>query len=68
VVVTTVSKDQGWSGDLRRYHGTYEASWTWFELTVENPKTGEEKYRTEVIRNVHAGTFAQLMTWISMWS
>jgi len=55
VVITTVSKDQGWSSDNRRYHGTREASWTWFELTLESQETGEEKYRTEIVRNIHAG-------------
>jgi hypothetical protein len=56
VVITTLSKDQGWSSDDPRYHGTREASWTWFELTLEDHETGEEKYRTEIVRNIHAGT------------
>jgi hypothetical protein len=55
VIVTVVSKDQGWSSDNQKYHGTYEASWTWFELTLENPRTGDEKLRKEIFRNVHAG-------------
>lgn len=53
VTITTISKDQGWSGEPEN-HGTYTASWTWFELTLDSP-SGEEKYRTEIVRNVHAG-------------
>lgn len=31
--ITTESRDQGWS-DYLDQHGTYEGSWTWFELGV----------------------------------
>lgn len=66
VVVTTVSKDQGWSNDASRFGGTYEASWTWFELSLENPQTGEEKYRMDVVRNVHAGKkFTEHVTYLN---
>ena len=54
VVVTTDSKDQGWSS-YPDTHGTHEGSWTWFELTLDDGGTGGEMVRVEVVRNVHAG-------------
>ena len=54
VVITTVSKDQGWSNYLDDY-GTYRNSWTWFELSVGPSSKGSgEKWRGEVVRNLHA--------------
>lgn len=58
IVVTTVSKDQGWSS-YPEHHGTYDGSWTWFELSLNAPPTednkrGEEKHRCTIVRNVHA--------------
>jgi len=52
VIVTIVSKDQGWSKYLHD-HGTYRNSWTWFELSV-GPSKDSEKWRGEVVRNLHA--------------
>ena len=54
LVVTTRSKDQGWSSYLDD-HGTRENSWTWFELTLDDGSAGEEIMRVEVMRNIHAG-------------
>ncbi|KAI5796850.1 hypothetical protein FPQ18DRAFT_323493 [Pyronema domesticum] len=45
------SHDQGWSSDNRRFVGTYEASWTWFEVGVMGKKTVENKL---IQHNVHA--------------
>lgn len=56
VVITVVSKDQGWSS-YQDDHGTYRNSWTWFELSVGPPsdsKGATEKWRGEVVRNLHA--------------
>lgn len=54
VVVTVVSKDQGWSTRVEDY-GTYRSSWTWFELSVGSPSDDSgEKWRGEVVRNIHA--------------
>ncbi|KAF9643599.1 kinase-like protein [Thelephora ganbajun] len=54
VVITVVSKDQGWSSYPEDY-GTYRNSWTWFELSVGSPsKDSGEKWRGEVVRNLHA--------------
>ena len=54
VVVTVVSKDQGWSS-YPSDHGTYRNSNTWFELSVGSPVEGsEEKWRGEVVKNLHA--------------
>jgi len=54
VVVTTDSKDQGWSS-YPETQGTREGSWTWFELTLEDGETDDEIARVEVVRNIHAG-------------
>ena len=53
VVVTVISKDQGWSTYLEDY-GTYRNSWTWFELSVGPPEGFEQKWRGIVVRNLHA--------------
>jgi hypothetical protein len=53
VVITVVSKDQGWSS-FPSDHGTYRNSWTWFELSVGPSKDSEERWRGEVVRNLHA--------------
>ena len=52
VVITIVSKDQGWSS-YEADHGTYRNSWTWFELSV-GPSEDSEKWCGEVVRNLHA--------------
>jgi len=54
LVITTDSRDQGWSS-YPETQGTREGSWTWFELTLDDGKTGDEIVRVEVVRNVHAG-------------
>ena len=54
VIITIVSKDQGWSA-YEDDQGTYRNSWTWFELSVGPPsKDSGEKWRGEVVRNLHA--------------
>jgi hypothetical protein len=55
VVISVVSKDQGWSS-YQDDHGTYHNSWTWFELSVGHPsdKGFVERWRGEVVRNLHA--------------
>ena len=54
VIITVVSKDQGWSDHLDDY-GTYRNSWTWFELSVGPPSEDSgEKWRGLVVRNLHA--------------
>ena len=54
VVVTVVSKDQGWSKYLEDY-GTYRNSYTWFDLSVGPPTKGSgETWRGMVVRNLHA--------------
>jgi len=55
LVITTVSKDQGWSS-YPETHGTREGSWTWFELTLDDEDTGIEIARVEIVKNIHAGT------------
>jgi len=51
VVITVISKDQGWS-DHQSDHDTYRNSWTWFELSVGSDSG--ERWRGEVVRNLHA--------------
>jgi len=55
VVITVVSKDQGWSS-YSEDHGTYRNTWTWFELSVGRPSDEGfvERWRGEVVRNLHA--------------
>jgi len=50
-IITVISKDQGWSS-YQDDHGTYRNSWTWFELSVGSGSG--EKWRGEVVRNLHA--------------
>ena len=52
VVITIISKDQGFSG-YPADHGTYRNSWTWFELSV-GPLWDSERWCGEVVRNLHA--------------
>ena len=54
VIVTTDSRDQGWSS-YPETQGTRNDSWTWFELTLDDGETGDEIVRVEVVRNIHAG-------------
>ena len=49
LVITTDSKDQGWSS-YHKTQRTRESSWTWSELTPD-----EGIVRAEVMRNIHAG-------------
>ena len=59
VVITVVSKDQGWSNYLGDYD-TYRNSWTWFELSVGPPNDSADKWRGDVVRNLHAhGNFKE---------
>ena len=54
VVITVVSKDQGWSDYLEDY-GTHRNSRTWFELSVTSPSEDRrEKWRGEVVKNLLA--------------
>ena len=54
VTVDTDSHDQGWSSDPNRdWHGTYQGSYTWWELALERP-SGEEVLRQRLCTNVHA--------------
>lgn len=54
VVITVVSKDQGWSS-YAPDKGTYRNSHTWFEVSVGSALEGsEEKWRGEVARNLRA--------------
>jgi hypothetical protein len=55
LVVTTHSKDQGWSS-YPENRGTRDNSWTWFELTLDDGETGDEIVRVEIMRNIHAGS------------
>jgi hypothetical protein len=45
----------GWSSDNSIYHGTYEASWTWFEAGICTPDGVERNVTPCLIQvNVHA--------------
>jgi len=54
VVITVISKDQGWS-NYPEDHGTYRNSLTGFELSIGSPAQGsEEKWRGLVVKNLLA--------------
>jgi hypothetical protein len=58
IVVTTTSRDQGWS-DTPEHRGTYNQSYTWFDIAIKRPITpgGPFEYLPgdfEVQRNKHA--------------
>ena len=54
VVITVVSKDQGWT-DYPEDYGAHRSSRTWFELSVRSPSEDpREKWRGEVVRNLLA--------------
>lgn len=55
LVVTTESKDQGWSS-FPENRGTRDNSWTWFELSLDDGETDDEIVRVEIVRNIHAGS------------
>jgi hypothetical protein len=55
VEFSITSHDQGWSSDNPQLHGTYEASWTWFEAVIHNSEGGRfNNLQKELCRNVHA--------------
>jgi len=68
VTVDTWSHDQGWSSDPNRQRlGTYQGSYTWWELTLDRPiaphtedsddapsSQTEEVHRIHVCHNIHA--------------
>ncbi|WFD22386.1 hypothetical protein MEQU1_001056 [Malassezia equina] len=70
ITVDTWSHDQGWSSDPHRdWLGTYQGSYTWWELTLDRPtpsssETGndasqphtDEVHRIHVCHNIHASS------------
>ncbi|WVQ79882.1 hypothetical protein IAT38_001982 [Cryptococcus sp. DSM 104549] len=56
VVVETVSHDQGWS-NFNQYYGTYEQSYSWFEVALLRDGKEVEGSRYTVQYNVHAGQY-----------
>ncbi|KAL1407354.1 hypothetical protein Q8F55_006776 [Vanrija albida] len=54
VVITTLSKDQGWANEQRLY-GRYEGSWTWFQVALLRDGVEVPGSRHDVQRNVTAG-------------
>ena len=43
VTISFTSKDQGW-GSYSESHGTYEASWTWFNIALLSPAETERRW------------------------
>ncbi|EJT81067.1 hypothetical protein GGTG_01054 [Gaeumannomyces tritici R3-111a-1] len=54
LTVVTVSHDQGFSHEEESLGGTYEASWSWFALSVVSPSNHARAPINDVQRNVHA--------------
>ena len=42
VIITFCAKDQGWSS-FPQHHRTFENSWTWFDLLIEDGTTKKEE-------------------------
>ncbi|ORX34069.1 hypothetical protein BD324DRAFT_195136 [Kockovaella imperatae] len=57
IVVHTMSKDQGWSSSSQEHYGTYEQSYTWFELSLLRNGKDVEGSRIDFQHNVHAGQY-----------
>jgi hypothetical protein len=58
IVVTTTSRDQGWS-DTPEHRGTYNQSYTWFDIAIKRPVTPDGPFEYldgdfELQRNKHA--------------
>lgn len=53
IQISIWSHDQGFS-DYREHHGTFDHSWTWFELGVEKPSGQKDIVEDRVAVNVHA--------------
>ncbi|WWD21664.1 hypothetical protein CI109_106150 [Kwoniella shandongensis] len=56
VVFETLSKDQGWS-NFQSHYGTYEQSYSWFEVALLRDGREVEGSRHSVQNNVHAGQY-----------
>ncbi|WVQ74887.1 hypothetical protein IAR50_004494 [Cryptococcus sp. DSM 104548] len=54
IVVTTESKDQGWSSFKDNY-GTYDVTSSWFDLTLLRDGKEVPSTRLDIQHNVHAG-------------
>ncbi|OCF45765.1 hypothetical protein I317_00253 [Kwoniella heveanensis CBS 569] len=57
VVIETFSKDQGWSSGNPAHYGTYEGSYSWFEISLLRGAREVEGSRHTVQHNVHAGQY-----------
>ncbi|WVR04764.1 hypothetical protein IAU60_001776 [Kwoniella sp. DSM 27419] len=57
VVIETVSRDQGWIQNDPTYYGTYEGSFSWFEITLLRGTDEVEGSRCSVQNNIHAGQY-----------
>ncbi|WVF69599.1 hypothetical protein IAT40_004377 [Kwoniella sp. CBS 6097] len=57
VVVETFSKDQGWSSGNAAHYGTYQGSYSWFEISLIRGADEVEGSRHTVQHNVHAGQY-----------
>ncbi|GFZ47924.1 hypothetical protein JCM24511_05671 [Saitozyma sp. JCM 24511] len=57
IVVETLSRDQGWSSGDPRCYGTYEQSYSWFELALLRGGKEVPDTRTSIQNNIHAGQY-----------
>ncbi|OCF58604.1 hypothetical protein L486_03092 [Kwoniella mangroviensis CBS 10435] len=56
-VIETLSKDQGWSSNNPAHYGTYEQSYSWFEISLLRGDKEVEGSRHSIQNNVHAGQY-----------
>ncbi|KIR57836.1 hypothetical protein I314_06341 [Cryptococcus bacillisporus CA1873] len=61
VVIETFSKDQGWSNYAQHY-GTYDSSYSWFEVSLLRGDKEVPGSRHIVQHNVHAGQYCKYHT------
>nr|XP_019046961.1 hypothetical protein I302_03567 [Kwoniella bestiolae CBS 10118]OCF25891.1 hypothetical protein I302_03567 [Kwoniella bestiolae CBS 10118] len=56
-VIETLSKDQGWSSNNPTHYGTYEQSYSWFEISLLRGTQEVQGSRHSIQYNVHAGQY-----------
>ncbi|WWC86722.1 uncharacterized protein L201_001600 [Kwoniella dendrophila CBS 6074] len=56
-IIETLSKDQGWSSGNPAHYGTYEQSYSWFEISLLRGDKEVENSRHSIQNNVHAGQY-----------
>ncbi|WWC68133.1 uncharacterized protein I206_102056 [Kwoniella pini CBS 10737] len=56
-IIETLSKDQGWSTSSTEHYGTYEQSYSWFEISLLRDDKEVEGSRHSIQHNIVAGQY-----------